>query len=39
MKLAEQEEAQVEPVEQKQLKARTKQYSNKKTSINKLRDL
>lgn len=36
---AEQEEAPVEQVEQKQLKARTKQYSNKKTSINKLRDL
>tara|TARA_B100002019_G_C21110266_1_gene518037 strand:+ start:183 stop:680 length:498 start_codon:yes stop_codon:yes gene_type:complete len=43
MKLAEakadQEETQVEQVEQKKLKARTKQYSSKKTSINKLRDL
>lgn len=43
MKLAEaaadQEEAPVEQVEQKQLKSRKKQYSNKKTSINKLRDL
>ena len=36
---AEQEETQVKQVEQKQLKARTKQYSSKKTSINKLRDL
>jgi len=36
---AEQEETQVEQVEQKQLKARTKQYSSKKTSINKLRDI
>lgn len=36
---AEQKDAEVEQVEQKQLKARTKQYSNKKTSINKLRDL
>lgn len=36
---AEQEETQIKQVEQKQLKARTKQYSSKKTSINKLRDL
>ena len=36
---AEQQEAPVKQVEQKQLKSRTKQYSNKKTSINKLRDL
>tara|TARA_E500000305_G_C3953172_1_gene203225 strand:- start:20 stop:517 length:498 start_codon:yes stop_codon:yes gene_type:complete len=36
---AEQKDAEVEQIEQKQLKARTKQYSNKKTSLNKLRDL
>ena len=33
------DEAQVEPKEAKKLKTRKKQYSNKKSSINKLRDL
>ena len=43
MKAAEQsakaDDAQVKPEETKKLKTRKKQYSNKKSSINKLRDL